>query len=88
MGGRTVRQSERSAEGGAVGEAFIDAMLTDFELHGSVTIVKVREDNPAQYLKVIASLLPRDVHVHHDPLAEVSDDDLETMVALLRGRLE
>src|SRR5215510_5022273 len=40
-------------------EAVICALLRDFDKHGEKAIARVREENPAMYLKVIAMVLPR-----------------------------
>ena len=44
-----------------LGEAFIDAMLADFNKHGKMAIETVRDEKPDQYLKVIASILPKEI---------------------------
>lgn len=44
-----------------LGEAFIEAMRSDFEQHGAAAIAKVRDEKPDQYLKVIASILPKEI---------------------------
>jgi hypothetical protein len=49
-----------------LGEAFIQALQQDFEEHGIAAVVKVREDQPAQYLKVIASLMPKEHRLSFD----------------------
>jgi hypothetical protein len=60
-----------------LGEAFIQALHDDFEEHGVAAIQVVRAEKPDQYLKVIASLLPKDVNLNiNDQLGEMSDDDL------------
>lgn len=59
-----------------LGEAFIAALHDDFELHGIETIEKVRADDPTQYVKVIASLLPKELNVKVSELDELSDDEL------------
>jgi hypothetical protein len=49
----------------------------DFNAHGVEAIRIVRETKPDQYLKVIASLMPRDVSLNvHEDLEELSDDEL------------
>ena len=53
-----------------LGEAFIEALYADFREHGIGTIAKVREERPDQYLKVVASLLPRDLNVNVSPFDE------------------
>lgn len=42
-------------------EAFLTALLEDFEEHGAETIAVVRRNDPATYVRVIAGLLPREV---------------------------
>lgn len=44
-----------------LGEAFIEAMYADFQKHGVEAIVKVRDEKPDQYLKVVASILPKEI---------------------------
>jgi hypothetical protein len=44
-----------------LGEEFLKALLADFEKHGVVAVESVRTDKPDQYLKVIASILPKEI---------------------------
>ncbi len=44
-----------------LGEAFVGALLTDFEANGVAAIEKVRADDPSTYVRVIAGLLPKEV---------------------------
>lgn len=44
-----------------LGEAFLEAMYEDFRADGVAAIVKVREEKPDQYLKVVASILPKEI---------------------------
>lgn len=58
-----------------LGEAFLKEMLEDFEEHGRDVIAVVRAEKPDQYLKVVASILPREI----EPGPEFAD----TLAALL-----
>jgi hypothetical protein len=49
-----------------LGEAFLEALHNDFKEHGVEAIRKVRADRPHEYLKVVASILPKDVNVTAD----------------------
>lgn len=40
---------------------FVAAMSDDFEKHGVDAIKRVREEDPSTYLKVIASLIPKEI---------------------------
>ena len=59
-----------------LGEDFIAALHDDFQSHGVQAIQTVREKKPDQYLKVIASIMPKDINLNVNALGEMSDDDL------------
>lgn len=44
-----------------LGEAFIKALFEDFNENGVDAIAQVRDEKPDQYLKVIASLMPKEI---------------------------
>ena len=44
-----------------LGTAFLEAMLKDFSEHGELVISTVRAEKPDQYLKVVASILPKEI---------------------------
>lgn len=57
-------------------EAFLDALFADFASHGIGAIVRVRDEKPDQYLKVIASILPKDLNVNINDLEGLTDKQL------------
>jgi hypothetical protein len=59
-----------------LGEAFLQDMLADWEENGVAVIEAVRKEKPDQYLKVVASILPRDLNVNINPLEDATDDEL------------
>lgn len=65
-------------------EDFIKALQQDFEANGPETIAEVRATQPAQYLKVIASILPKEIEVTTNKLDELSDDELIAGIAALQ----
>ncbi len=44
-----------------LGEAFIDALLADWNDNGVQAIIDMRDERPGDYIKVIASILPKEV---------------------------
>ena len=68
-----------------LGEAFTCALYADFQEHGPSVIARVREGDPAAYLRIVAGLLPREVKVDRSPVDELSDEELEGMIELLRA---
>src|SRR5262249_20974794 len=62
-------------------EKFILALHDDFEEHGSAVIAQVRQERPEIYLKVIASLVPRELHFKSaNAFAGMSDDELTSLL--------
>lgn len=59
-----------------LGEAFLDALHNDFEEHGVAAIEIVRAEKPDQYLKVIASLLPKEMNLNVNDAESMTDDEL------------
>lgn len=59
-----------------LGEEFITALSEDFQAHGKAAIQKVRDEKPDQYLKVIASIVPKDLNVNVNNFDGLSDDEL------------
>jgi hypothetical protein len=59
-----------------LGEAFIEDMLADWEANGPAAIREVRETKPDQYLKVIATILPKDLNVNINSTEHLTDEQL------------
>lgn len=74
----------------ALSEAFIAALHADFEIHGVDVIEKVRNEKPAEYLKIIAAIVPKDINLTTPGIEDMTDEDVldaleqvRTMIALL-----
>lgn len=65
----------------------IEALAADFEQHGEEAIKIARIERPVEYLKVIASLCPKEFEIVDSRLAELSDEELDVFIAKLRGQL-
>ena len=73
-------------------EDFIAALYDDFQNHGSAAIAACRAEKPEVYLRVIASLLPKDVNSDHaqprrshgrSADAQAGDADRDGLIAAL-----
>ncbi|WP_287255943.1 hypothetical protein [Mesorhizobium sp.] len=84
--GRPKRAKKTLADG------FLDAMRADFRAHGAGVIAEVRTEKPDQYLKIVLSVLPKDLHLNINSLEALSDDEirqrLRGLEAVLRPFLE
>ena len=68
-----------------LGEQFLEALTRDFVEHGRQAIVACREEKPTEYVKVVASLLPKELLVRKDPVDEMSDEEIADVLDILRG---
>lgn len=69
-----------------LGEAFIAALCADFTQHGDKAVVEVRQNDPAAYLRVIASILPKELEIKR-PLADLTEDELANAIELIRATI-
>lgn len=69
-----------------LGEAFISALHDDFLEHGPDTIARVRAEDPTAYVKVCASLLPKEVKVTSG-VEELTDEQLDARIRALASAL-
>lgn len=68
-----------------LGEDFVRALAEDFEANGVNVIATVRAEKPDQYLKVIASLLPKEVEIKRTTLDGLTDDELAAGLEAVRA---
>ena len=69
-------------------QSVTDAFLKDFDMYGSEAIVRVREADPTGYLRVAASLLPKQSNrtITHD-VANLSDAEILNLIKDVRDNL-
>jgi hypothetical protein len=60
---------------------FISALLRDFRQGGPKAIERVRQTQPAAYLKILALLMPREHKVDHtNAITSLSDEELDAAI--------
>ncbi|WP_292509278.1 hypothetical protein [Mesorhizobium sp.] len=83
--GRPRRAKKTLADG------FLEAIRADFRAHGAGVIAEVRTEKPDQYLKIVLSVLPkdlpRDLHVNIKSLDALSDDEIRQRIRGLEAVL-
>lgn len=70
-----------------LGEAFIADLYADWQTNGVATIAAVRAEKPDQYLKVVASILPKELNVRVSELDDLSDAELDRRIRTLAAAL-
>ena len=68
-----------------LGEAFIEALHDDFVEHGPATIRRVRQEDPVAYVKVCASILPKELNIKVED--ELTDEELDQRIRQLAAAL-
>jgi len=71
-----------------LGEAFLEALHKDFNEHGADAIQKCREDSPVAYVRVLASILPKDLNVTINPMEELTDAELIERIGQLQSAVD
>lgn len=64
-------------------EAFVEDLFCDWSLHGPSVIERLRQESPDIYLRVIASLVPREMKVEANRFEDLTDDQLHAMIMAL-----
>lgn len=70
-----------------LGEEFVKDMLADWQEHGKAAIEEVRKKRPSDYLKVVASILPKDINFRVGDLEDLTDDELAGELAAIAAQL-
>lgn len=72
----------------SLGQAFIAALCADWIDNGAAVIEQVRLEQPAAYLKMAWSLLPKQSDIKEDNAFDgITDEELANMIAYVRGAL-
>jgi hypothetical protein len=71
-------------------DGIVGAFMEDWRQHGAKALERLRETNVATYCKLMVLLVPRDLRVEHhiDPTKELSNEQLDSMIAHITERLE
>lgn len=70
-----------------LGEAFLADMLADWEANGKAAIEVVRAEKPDAYLKVVASILPKELNLRVNDFDELTDEQLARQLASIATQL-
>lgn len=75
---RTTRRERRLREVRAVRweGSFLGAVQADFARHGVNVIARIREEKPEAYLKLVASVLPKDLSAATGGVDDLSDEQI------------
>lgn len=67
--------------------ALLTALADDFEINGRDAVARTRQEDPAAYLRAVASLVPKEMEIHR-PLDGISDEMLDAVIAAVKAVLD
>lgn len=70
-----------------LGEEFLQDMLADWAENGKAVIETVRAEKPEQYLKVVASILPKEMNLRVNDFDDLTDEQLARQLASIATQL-
>lgn len=70
-----------------LGEEFLQDMLADWKENGAAAITAARLENPLGYVKVTASILPRELNLRVSEFDELTDEQLARQLAAIASQL-
>ncbi len=68
-------------------EQFLQDALAEWENHGAVALSDMREKNPGDFVKMIASLVPKEMTLNLTNENEMTDDELRDRIRALADQL-
>jgi hypothetical protein len=85
--GRTKTGGRAKGARNKISTAFLEALAKDFEEHGEAAIKIMRVEKPSEYVRMIASILPREFEITENRLMEIPDDELDFIIERTRREL-
>ena len=67
-----------------IATALLEAIAKDFEEFGQEAVKIARVERPVEYLRVVASLLPKEFEITDNRLKDIEDDELELLIEQTR----
>ena len=68
--------------------SFLYALAEDFAEHGADAIKICRIEEPARYVQIVASLMPRELEIEHQTAtSDLDDQQLDSLITQIRQQL-
>jgi len=76
-----------SAARGALGQAFVQALKTDFERFGVRRLTRLRRLRPHLYFRLVTALLPKEYRIKEVDFSDIADQELQQMLDMLKAAI-
>lgn len=70
-----------------LGEAFVQDVLANWEKNGAASIEVMRVNDPGAYVRVVASILPKELNLRVNDFDDFTDDQLARELASIAAQL-
>ena len=70
-----------------ISEAFLKDLALEWEKSGPDALKVMAKEDCSGFVKVVAALLPKELDITHNQLADMDDSELEILINELRGKL-
>jgi hypothetical protein len=84
--GRPKTGGRRKGSRDRIATALLEAIVEDFEKFGTEAVKIARKERPVEYLRVVASLLPKEFEITDNRLKDIPDHELDAFIELARQR--
>ena len=68
-----------------ISEAFIADLLADYQKHGRQALDRMRKEDPTAYIRMIASLVPKQIDKAPNPLEHFTNEELDQLEAYFQS---
>ena len=68
-------------------ETFWADLYQAWQASGVEAINRMIEEKPGDFVRVVATQMPKELNVNNDPLSELTDDELAETIAFVRASL-
>ena len=82
--GRPKTGGRRKGSRDRIATALLEAIAEDFEKFGPEAVKIARKERPVEYLRVVASLLPKEFEITDNRLKDIPDHELDALIELAR----
>jgi len=70
-----------------ISEAFLKDLAAEWEVSGPAALKVMSKEEPGNFVKVVAALLPKEFEINDNRLADLNDDELDNLINGLRAKL-
>jgi hypothetical protein len=64
----------------------LEDLAADWREGGVSALKMMRMERPAEYVRVMVSILPKELNFENSAVSELGDDELDQMITMLRER--